>query len=68
MLPTPTLFAACWKNINSRGGLIWKTWAHASVTKTMKKNQKKRLRYNQANDMVLKQAAQYKPENLATHQ
>lgn len=69
MFFSAVLLAAVKKGPNARGGLVWKTHAFWKVSRTRKVNVLKKLRFVNANDAVLKEAAameQMQPEVAAT--
>lgn len=53
------------KGPNARGGLVWKTHAFWKVSKTRKVNVLKKLKYLNANDAVLKEAASIETKQAA---
>ena len=57
MFFSAVLQAAVKKGPNARGGLVWKTHAFWKVSKTRKVNVLKKLKFLNANDAVLKEAA-----------
>ena len=53
------------KGPNARGGLVWKTHAFWKVSRTRKANVLKKLKFLNANDAVLKEAASVEATHAA---